>query len=235
MRKIGSLQALEVHPRIEPKAGQQAQHFILFHGYGADAHDLQSLAEVINPPEPTHFIFPQGVLEVPIGPGWTGRAWWNIDIEGLQTAAARGEPRDISKESPPSVPELRNKVFKAIEALKVPWNQIILGGFSQGAMLATDIFLHAPETPKALVILSGALVNKEVWKTVASRRAGAPFFMCHGAQDSVLAPRGASQLETFLIQAGMKGKLTTFQGGHEIPMEVITKLNEFLRQISKSQ
>ncbi len=233
MRKIGSLQALESHPRSEPPAGQSAQHFILFHGYGADAYDLQSLAEVINPPEPTHFIFPQGVLEVPIGPGWTGRAWWNIDIEALQAAAMKGEARDLSKESPPSVPELRKKVMKAIEALNVPWNQIILGGFSQGAMLATDIFLHAPEAPKALVVLSGALVNKEEWKKVVSNRAGSPFFMCHGTKDAVLAHRGAAQLETFLIQAGMKGKLISFPGSHEIPMEMMVKLNEFLRQISK--
>lgn len=232
MRKIGSLQTLEVHPKIEPKPGQQAQHFILFHGYGADAYDLQSLAEVIDPPQPTHFIFPQGPLEVPIGPGWTGRAWWNIDLARIQAASAQGTPFDLSKESPPGIPELRKKVLAAMEALGVPWNQIILGGFSQGAMLATDVFLHAPETPKALVVLSGALVNKTEWKTVAAQRAGAPFFMCHGTQDAVLAHRGAAQLETFLIQAGMKGKLITFPGSHEIPMEMIQKLNEFLRGIS---
>ncbi len=231
MRKLASLKTLEVHPRVEPPAGQVAQHFILFHGYGADAYDLQSLAEVIQTPEPTHYLFPQGPLEVPIGPGWTGRAWWNIDLAGIQAAAARGEPRDLTKESPAGVPELRRKVMEAIEALKVPWNQIILGGFSQGAMLATDIFLHAPETPKALVVLSGALVNKEDWKTFASKRAGAPFFMCHGQQDPVLAHRGASQLETFLINAGMKGKLITFPGTHEIPMEMISRLNQFLKEL----
>lgn len=234
MRKIGSLQTLETHSRIEPKAGQQAQHFILLHGYGADAHDLQSLGEVIESPEPTHFIFPQGPLEVPLGVGGTGRAWWNIDLAGIQLAAAQGKPRDISNESPAFIPELRKKMLHAIEALKIPWNQIILGGFSQGAMLATDLFLHAPETPKALVVLSGALVNKDNWKTVASQRAGAPFFMCHGTQDSVLAHRGAAQLETFLIQAGMKGKLLSFGGAHEIPMTMIQKLNEFLQGISKS-
>lgn len=231
MRKIGSLKTLEVHPSSGSTSGQDTQHFILFHGYGADAYDLQSLAEVITPKEPTHFLFPQGILEVPIGPGWTGRAWWNIDLAGIQQAAARGEPRDLSKESPASVPELRRKVMEAIESLGVPWDKIILGGFSQGAMLATDIFLNAPKAPKALVALSGSLVNKEEWKKVVANRAGSPFFLCHGQQDPVLNIRGASQLETFLINAGLKGKLITFQGTHEIPMQMIVRLNEFLKSL----
>ncbi len=233
MRKLGSLQCLETHPRIEPKEGQQSLTFILFHGYGADAYDLQTLSDVITAPSPLHFIFPQGTLEVPIGPGWTGRAWWPINVQALQEAAMRGEPRDLSKETTPGIPELRKKIFQAIEMLKVPWNQIILGGFSQGAMLATDICINAPENPRALVTLSGALVNKEEWKPLVARRAGTPFFMSHGKMDTVLDIRGSSQLETFLINAGLKGKLNSFNGAHEIPVEIITKLNEFLQQVAK--
>lgn len=233
MRKLATVQCLEVHPKVELKEGQQPLVFILFHGYGADAYDLQSLSQVIKTPAPTHFIFPQGVLEVPIGPGWTGRAWWPIDIAALQEAALRGSPRDLSKETTPGIPELRKKIFAAIEALKTPWSHIILGGFSQGSMLATDIFLNAPENPRALVSLSGALVNKAEWKSLAPRRAGVPFFACHGKMDAVLDHRGSAQLETFLIEAGMKGKLFSFNGTHEIPMEAINKLNEFLQQVAK--
>jgi phospholipase/carboxylesterase len=233
MRKLGSLQCLETHPRVEPKEGQQPLIFILFHGYGADAYDLQALSEVIQTPAPTHFLFPQGVLEVPIGPGWTGRAWWQIDIMALQQAAQQGTPRDLTKEKPAGLAELRKKIFAAIEQLKVPWNQIILGGFSQGAMLATHIFLHAPENPRALVSLSGALLDKEDLKGVAANRAGLPFFASHGRADGVLDARGSAQLETFLISAGLKGKLYTFPGAHEISPDVIQKLNEFLQQVAK--
>ncbi len=209
--------------------------FILFHGYGADAYDLQPLAEVISAPTPLHFLFPQGPLEVPIGPGWTGRAWWQIDVAALQMAAQQGHPRDLSKEKPTVLSELRQKILTSIEQLKVPWNQIILGGFSQGAMLATHLFLHAPETPRALVSLSGSLLDKEDLKSVAANRSGAAFFASHGKFDPVLDLRGSSQLETFLIQNGMKGKLYSFSGAHEIPPDVITKLNEFLQEVAKSQ
>jgi phospholipase/carboxylesterase len=230
MRKIGTIQCLEAHPKIEPKEGQQALTFILFHGYGADAYDLQTLSDVIEAPMPLNFIFPQGVLEVPIGPGWTGRAWWPINVQALQEAQMRGEPRDLSKETAPGIKELRKRIFDAIATLKIPWNQIILGGFSQGCMLATDICLHAPENPRALICLSGALVNKEEWKTVVGNRKGTPFFMSHGKMDPVLDHRGSAQLETFLINGGLKGKLFSFPGAHEIPMEGIRKLNEFLKQ-----
>ncbi len=229
MRKIGSLQCLETHPKHEPKTGQQTLHMILFHGYGADAYDLRSLSEVIEGAQPIHFIFPQGPLEVPIGPGWTGRAWWPINVAALEAAAMSGKPRDLSFENPPELPALRQKVIQSIESLKIPWNQIILGGFSQGAMLASHVYLHAPETPRALVGLSGALLNKADLESVAKSKSGGRFFLSHGKSDSILAHRGSAQLETFLHQNGLKGKLFSFEGSHEIPMEVISKLNDFLK------
>lgn len=230
MRKLGTVQCLEV-PVEDPQQEANADYLILFHGYGADAYDLRSLSEVIVTNKPTHMIFPQGILEVPIGPGWTGRAWWNIDVEALQRAAMTGVPRDLSESKADGHEKLTARIFEMIAALKVPWNRIILGGFSQGAMLATDIFLRAPETPKGLVILSGALVNKTEWKELAQKRAGSRFFMSHGQSDMVLAHKGAAQLETLLNQAGLKGSLMTFQGGHEIPMNAIQKLNDYLKSL----
>jgi phospholipase/carboxylesterase len=234
MQKIGSIpgafKGLEVYPS-DPFPEGQGQHFFLFHGYGADAYDLQSLADVIQPSQPTHWIFPQGVLEVPIGPGWTGRAWWPIDITSLQLATQSGQPRDLSQEKPTALAPLRKTFFETVQSLHLSWKDVILGGFSQGAMLATDLFLNAPEAPKALVILSGALINKEEWKKRAPQRAGSQFFMSHGRHDDVLSVRGANQLETLLIQSGLKGHLDTFEGQHEIPIEIIAKLNQFLQQV----
>lgn len=230
MRKLGSIQCLE-NLNFSGPDGQE-QWIILFHGYGADAYDLRSLSEVIQTPKPANWLFPQGVLEVPIGPGWTGRAWWPIDVMALQEAQMRGEPRDLSKENPESLPKLREKILEAIKQLKVPWNQIVIGGFSQGAMLATDIFLNAPEAPKGLIIMSGALICKDDWKQKAQNRKGSKFFQSHGQSDGVLAHRGGAQLETMLISSGMEGRLMTFQGGHEIPMNVIAKMNEYLKTLN---
>lgn len=230
MRKLGTVQCLEV-PCDNPQDEDRADYLILFHGFGADAYDLRSLSEVLIPPKPTHWIFPQGVKEVPIGPGWTGRAWWELDMAAFEAAVRSGTIRDLSGEKPEGLEQIRPRVYEMISQLKVPWNRLILGGFSQGSMLATDLFLRAPEAPKGLVIFSGALLNKNEWKELAKNRAGSKFFMSHGDQDQVLNHRGAAQLETLLIGAGLKGSLMTFKGGHEIPMTAIEKANEYLKSL----
>lgn len=221
MRRLADISCLEASPT--DAALRDGESCILFHGYGADAYDLRSLAEVLSPGKNLNFLFPQGILEVPIGPDWTGRAWWPIDLEAIQS----GKIRDFASERPESLDQLRKKIFAMVDALKTPWNKIHIGGFSQGAMLATDIFLNAPEAPKSLIILSGALINKTEWKTLAPNRAGSKFFMSHGQYDPVLPHKGAAQLETLLIQSGLKGSLQSFAGGHEIPMPIIEKLRLF--------
>jgi phospholipase/carboxylesterase len=234
MRKLGNLEILDSFQN------ENAPWIIIFHGYGADAFDLHQLSEVIPVSKPLNWIFPQGIKEVPIGPGWTGRAWWDIDVDGIQRAAMSGVDRDLSLESSPQAPAARQKVFSMIEALKVPWNNIILGGFSQGGMLAMDIFMHAPEEPKGLVIWSSALVNKEEWKKCAQsenykrRRERAPhfkYFQSHGVSDSVLSIKNGQRLESFLQSIGGKGKMVTFPGAHEIPPAVILGTRDYLNEI----
>ena len=95
-------------------------------------------------------------------------------------------------------------------------------------MLATDLYLRAPETPKGLVIMSGTLVNQDEWKPLVSKRAGEKFFQSHGEMDQVLAYKNAQKLETMLTQNGMKGSLMGFRGGHEIPQQVLTKIGQYI-------
>ncbi|PWU22770.1 MAG: hypothetical protein C5B49_00130 [Bdellovibrio sp.] len=232
-----SIEFLEIPARAAaegPKAptwpAQQA--VFLFHGFGADAYDLKSLAEVLTPPQPesTHWIFPQGVMAVPIGPGWFGRAWWPIDMSRLERAVQKGGMWDLDHR-PPELPALRARLLAWVSSFGYSWDQIILGGFSQGAMLSCDLFLHAPETPKGLVLFSGALINRAEWATVASHRKSSRFFQSHGRQDPVLPFRAGAQLETFLIQQGLKGSLFAFEGTHEIPRMVIDKANAYLQQL----
>lgn len=233
MRKIASLSCIEVTHSLggTKKTDSSPLHVILFHGFGADAYDLQSLAEVMKAPtNESVWLFPQGVLQVPIGPGWTGRAWWPINMARLEAAARTGD-YDLGGERPEGIDSLRKRVDEMIAELKVPWSRIVLGGFSQGGMLATDTFLRAPEQPAGLMVLSGALINKTEWKTLAEKRAGASFFLSHGRSDLVLPYRTASQLESLLTSAGLKGSLFSFEGGHEIPWNVIEKANAWLKTL----
>lgn len=225
MRQLGKVNCLEINN------DDNAPWVILFHGYGADCDDLFSLGEMISTKKTFNYLFPNGTLEVPIGPGWTGRAWWPVDMLEIQRAAEQGTHRDFSGITPPGMDKAYAAAQEMIRQLKVPWNKIILGGFSQGAMLATELYLRAPETPAGLVIMSGTLLHQEEWKKLIPQRAGQRFFQSHGQLDQVLGFKQAQQLETLLTQNGMKGNLIGFRGGHEIPAPILMKVGEYLNSL----
>jgi phospholipase/carboxylesterase len=216
MRKLAKVYCLDEYQ------DDNAPWVILLHGFGADASDLEPLKDHIPTKTKLNWLFPQGLLNVPIGPGWTGKAWWPIAMSTLNM--------DFSAEKPEGLLKARQELFAMIEALGVPWSKIFLGGFSQGAMLAMDLYLNAPETPAGLILLSGSLLNKDEAKPLLEKRRGEKFFQSHGEHDTVLPIKGARQMESFLNQGGIKGGLVGFPGGHEIPPVVLVKLGAYLDQ-----
>lgn len=225
MRQLGKIHCQEINN------DDNAPWIIFFHGFGADCNDLFPLGEMISTKKTYNWLFPNGFLEVPIGPAWMGRAWWNVDMMEIQRAAERGEHRDFSNETPKGMSKAYDLAMEMIRQLRVPWNQIILGGFSQGAMLAAELYLRAPETPKGLVLMSGTLLHQDEWKKLIPGRAGQRFFQSHGDSDPILSYKQAQKLETLLTQNGMKGSLLGFRGGHEIPPQVLSKVGEYINSL----
>ncbi|MDV6235391.1 esterase [Leptospira ellisii] len=210
----------------------EAYTVILFHGYGANAYDLSPLSAYLDLPEGTNWIFPNGVLEIPVMPGYNGRAWFPIDMEVLQKAMTTGGYRDFADRYPAGLESAREQAQEMIRTLGVPMERIILGGFSQGAMLATDIALHSEISPAGLLILSGTLISETDWKRLAERKKGYKFFQSHGRMDPVLGYPAAKKLEQLLIEAGWNGEMIAFPGGHEIPEVVLRGMNLYLRNIT---
>jgi phospholipase/carboxylesterase len=91
--------------------------------------------------------------------------------------------------------------------------------------------LRADTPSAALVILSGALLNRDLWIEKAKSKKGIPFFQSHGVVDTVIGINQARDLEKVLTAAGLTGQLQEFDGGHEIPQEVIFELNRFLKKV----
>lgn len=213
---------------LEVRGDPHGAHIVLFHGFGADANDLLPLSGVFTGhPRPT-WHFPQAPLEVPIGRSGQGRAWFPIDFDIIERALHQGEPPEISLAFPPDLPEIRQLGQKLILELNIPHHKLFLGGFSQGAVLATDLLLHSPHKLGGLLIFSGTLFLKEKWQTLAPLHGGTPFFQSHGINDPLLPLKGAEELSSLLQNAGLKGSLLTFPGGHEIPSPILLKLNAFL-------
>lgn len=222
-RQLGPLHAYEISC-----GDASAPYIILFHGYGANAFDLLPLSQMMLIDRQVNWLFPDGLLDVDIGFGMTGKAWFPIDLAAFDRAMQTGELPDLSKTLPVGFESARDAGLELLAALGIEAERTILGGFSQGAMLATGMSLELQANPAAVLILSGALLDAESWSHKARRRAGLPFFQSHGTADPLLPYSLAQKLYEMLRTAGWEGEFHAFTGGHEIPQDVLVKLNQFL-------
>lgn len=208
---------------------QGAATIVLFHGYGADAADLAPLAFELDLPTPARWAFPDAPLPLE---GGVGRAWFSIDVSAIERAQRTGQSVDLSGPEPAGLAQARVAAGRFLQELGVPWSRLILGGFSQGAMLAVDLALRAPENPRGLIILSGNLLCADSWRKLAAARKGLPFFQSHGRSDPILGYAGARKLEVLLTEAGLEGSLLNFDGGHAIAPIVLERMREFLSRLA---
>lgn len=200
---------------------------IFLHGYGADKSDLVPLAEMITRSKDTTWIFPNGILEVIIGPGFTGRAWFTIDMARLERAMRTGQHEEFGLKRPAGLDHARDRVMKLYNEIRAQYQTVYIGGFSQGAMLATEVTLHAKDKPNGLVIMSGVMADPE-WPMLAQKMPGLRYLQSHGKNDAILAYAQAEKLNEVLNAAGWDGEFIPFSGGHEIPPKVIEKIARFV-------
>ena len=201
---------------------------VFCHGFGAPGTDLVPLAGELVAIEPrladaVRFVFPAAPLTLdPQGlPG--GRAWWMIDLDKLVAAVERGETRSLHESEPQGLSDAREMLLSLIDDLTgqtgLPISRVVLGGFSQGAMLTTDVALRLPERPAGLCIFSGTLVNEAEWLPRAAKRGPLPVVQSHGTQDPLLSFAAAESLRDALTGAGLAVDFVAFQGMHSIPAE----------------
>jgi phospholipase/carboxylesterase len=222
-RKIAGLNVYEV------TGDEGAPSIMLLHGFGADALDLLPLSHIHQErPRPTWY-FPDGPLPIEIAPGYMGRAWFEISLQLLQDSIAKKRAEDLLHSFPQDLAKYRQPIENLIVELNITLSKLFLGGFSQGAVLATDIALHAFENIAGLIVLSGALVHQEEWKRLAAAHPGLHFFQSHGEKDGVLPFSGAEELEKLFLAEKFNGKLHSFHGSHEIPQNTLNQLAHFLK------
>jgi phospholipase/carboxylesterase len=224
MREI-SLGGLKVRLTggLDGRGGGNGPVVILLHGFGAPGDDLVPLADVIEVPHETRWLFPEAPLSLNMGFG-DSRAWWIIDFARIQADRAAGRIRDLSVEVPQGLLLARERILAFLKELP----RQVIGGFSQGAMLTCDAVLHTDYPFAGLVQLSGNLLAQKVWAPLMAKRRGLPVFQSHGMQDDILPNVGAERLRDALTQSGHAVEWHSFRGGHEIPGEVVRQLGSFL-------
>jgi phospholipase/carboxylesterase len=221
------------------RVGPPSSLVVLCHGFGAPATDLVGLAAEMLHGSPglpflhrARFAFPAAPLDLHQG---GGRAWWHIDMMALHQAIASGSTARFD-EAPDGLVPARRSLLATIEMLlteaALPWSRLVVGGFSQGAMLTTDLVLRAPEAPAALAILSGTLMTPTEWQRLAVQRRGLRVLQSHGRSDPVLPYERADQLRHLLLEAEMNVEFVPFQGGHGIAENVIDALAAVVDNVS---
>jgi phospholipase/carboxylesterase len=215
------------------EGGGKGPVVVLLHGFGAPGDDLVSLWRVLAAPRGTRFVFPEAPVD--LGPRYMGgRAWWSIDLEDRMRRHALGEAPDPAQ-VPDGLGASRTKVLALLGEIEVLLGpapgKTVLGGFSQGAMLALDVALHSSQALAGLVFLSGTHIAAREWATRLEARRGLPVFMSHGRGDELL-PFGISEgLRDELTAHGLGVEWVPFQGGHGIPPGVVDAAGAFLSRV----
>ncbi|MCB0412281.1 MAG: serine esterase [Bdellovibrionales bacterium] len=213
---------------IKQYKNEKAPTVIMLHGYGANAYDLWSLHRELDPSGQCNWYFPDGCLELKLMPNYTGRAWFPINERALDQAMREGRSLDFSRIYPPGMDRARDLVLGMIAELKVLPGSLILGGFSQGSMLALEVALNLPQKCRGLILFSSGLVNAD--ETARRAKAVSPFyyFQSHGLQDSILPVEGGERLRELLEQQDWNCEWMDFKGGHEIPRQIIEGARRYL-------
>ena len=223
-QKIGDFDCVVVK---DSECQQPNAVVILCHGFGAPSTDLVSISNELlgreNSNQKVVYVFPAGPIEM--DPLFDARAWWMIDVEHIQQLMMKGETRELKTHSPDVLPERRKSMCGLIDHCRVDFNvqpnQILIGGFSQGSMLATDVAFSYPELLGGLIIWSGSLINESEWIEKSKAREFLKIVQSHGRQDPVLPFDGAVDLRDMLRSHGHSVEFHEFGGQHAIPLEAI--------------
>ena len=98
-------------------------------------------------------------------------------------------------------------------------------------MVAAQVAFLSDEPLRALVLLSGALVDETLWSANYARRKGLHVFIAHGRSDPTLSFAVADRMRSEMGAAGLVVTWFPFDGGHETPAEVVVAVKEFLTHL----
>jgi phospholipase/carboxylesterase len=213
------------------RGGSGPPTLVLLHGYGSSEKDWIPFAKTILLPHGARFLFPRGPEVAKRTDGApAGRAWWHLDLAG--DSGDQGLGADLSLQKPAGIEHAAQAVraFLARQGNRAA-QPVILGGFSQGAMVAAQIAFRSDEPLRALVLLSGTLVDEPSWKANFARRKGLHVFIAHGRLDRTLSFEAADRMRGEMAAAGVEVTWFPFDGGHETPTIVVAALNDFLSHL----
>ncbi len=183
---------------------------VLLHGYGSHEGDLFGLADHLDDR------LAIAALRAPIALPWGGHAWFNIEV------TPQGMKRDLA--------QAHHAIDGLADALGALLRehapaQLIVGGFSQGAMMAASLALKHPQLAQALVLMSGRLLEPPTRPLSVGLP---PAIVVHGTQDEVIPIKDGREFSSRLQMVGMAVDYHEYPMGHTISEDSLEAVNTWL-------
>jgi len=209
-------------PKLEPANGNPANKMvILLHGYGSDGNDLIGLGEFWAQGFPdVAFLAPNAPHPCSVNP--MGHEWFHLDLERAGT--------DYEAGAEEAYPGIRDYVLARTEEAGLKLSDVVLAGFSQGAMMAIYTGLRFEEPLAGIVAFSGKLIGED---TLAEEiESKCPVCLIHGEDDDVVPVAGSIEakeaLENMWIETSLKVSQKT---GHSIAMDGLQFATGFMSHV----
>lgn len=179
--------------RRAPVSGKTRQMVVVLHGYGADGADLLGLADPLGPHLPDAVFYAPDAPDACSGNPF-GRQWFGIPRFDGSTVDQAMAGLTRSAEAVNDFLDVR----LADEGLTP--KDLILLGFSQGAMMALHMAPRRSAPIAGVVAISGRLIAPE--RLAAEMLSKPPVLLMHGDRDDVVDFAEMAAAGTALVAAG---------------------------------
>jgi len=219
-------------PRIElesapSSSGPATAAVIWLHGLGADGNDFAPIVPEMDLSGcPTiRFVFPHAPsIPVTINGGYVMPAWYDILGTNL---VDRQDDRGIQKSEWAITALIENEVARGI-----PYERIVLAGFSQGCAMALHTGLRLPHKLAGIMALSGYLPLADRFADERhAANAQTPVFMAHGTQDPVVVLQRGEDSRDALAKLGHPVEWHTYPMQHSVHPREIADIALFLTKV----
>ncbi|MDP6325554.1 MAG: hypothetical protein QGI36_00480 [Candidatus Thalassarchaeaceae archaeon] len=216
--RMSGLETVVVEPELE-----HTSTVVWLHGLGASGHDFEPIVPMLDCPN-TRFVFPHApVMPVTINMGMVMPAWY--DIKTLDWVDDdREDEASIRKNA-----ELVVELLKEEHTRGIPYEKIILAGFSQGGALALHVGIRYPKSFAGMMILSAYQLLSETYEEEAEEaNKNTPILFCHGVfDDMVPVMMGRAALDA-MVDAGNPCEWNGYRMGHEVNLSELERIKEWL-------